>query len=209
MRKITILAEFAFLLLLFLFVGRVASAQNNGSQSCVGNYTFTTFGDLFVPRGQTCQLDQFNTVNGNIRVEKDANLIVCPDNEIHGDIKASKAGSVYVSDLTGGPCSPGKALGITIDGDVQAENTGSVTLAGNPWGGVAIVKGSVKLENVAAVSIQYFSNLSSIWGDVKIEHGGDVVVADNVIGGDLKIKATTGTCLEQNNSVSGKFNSCP
>lgn len=74
-----------------------------------------------MPKGQTYQLDRFNTVNGDIKVEKGASLIVCPDNDIHGD----------------------------------------------------------------------------------------VTVTDNVIGGDLKIKGTNGTCTEQNNSVSGKLNSCP
>ena len=73
---------------------------------------------------------------------------------------------------------------------------------------MAVIKGSVKIEKVEAVVIQYFNNLSSIQGDVKVEHSGDVAVLDNVISGDLKIKGTTGSCIEQDNLVSGKLSSC-
>lgn len=206
----SVLTVLTCLLLLSLFAGNSVLAENGRPQTCVGNYSGASFGDLVVPKGQTCQLDRFNSVNGDIKVEKDASLIVCPDNDIHGDVKAHKANSVYISDLTEGPCGTApKALGITIDGDVKIEGASSVSLIGNPFGGVAVIKGDVKVENAAAVVIQSFNNLSSILGDVKVSRSGDVTVTDNVITGDLKIKATTGVCTEQNNSVSGKLNSCP
>lgn len=215
MKKVYFLSLFlSFLLLISALVSSNVFAddedEDGGATICVSSYSGTTFDNLVVPKGQTCQLDRFNVVNGDVRVEKDANLVICPDNEIHGDVKAHKANSVYISDLTDGPCgSAPKALGVTIDGDVKVEGANSVNLIGNPFGGVAVIKGDVKVENVAAVAIQSFNNLSSILGDVKIERSGDVTVTDNIIGGDLKIKGTNGTCTEQNNSVSGKLNSCP
>lgn len=197
-----------FLLLISFFVNN-AFASNNNTIECIGNYSGSSFYDLVVPKGQTCQLDRFNVVNGSIKVEKNASLTICPDNEIHGDIKAHNADSIYISDLTGGPCSTAKARGITIDGDVKIESANSVSLFGNPYGGIAIIKGSIKVENVALVMIQSFNNFSSIKGDVKVEHSGDVTITENVIGGGLKIKATTRSCIEQKNTVSGKLNSCP
>ncbi len=209
MKKTSVLSILFCLLLISLFASNTALAKNGKPKTCVGNFAGASFGDLVVPEGQTCQLNQFNVVDGSIKVEKDASLIVCPDNEIHGDVKAHQANSVYISDITGGPCSPAKALGITIDGDVKVEGGSSVSLVGNPNGGVAVIKGNVKVENVEAVSIQSFNSLSKINGDVKVEHSGVVTVADNIIGGDLKIKGTVGACIEQNNLVSGKINSCP
>lgn len=182
---------------------------NNGHHTCVGNYSYTAFGDLVVPEGQTCQLDQFNSVNGNIKVGKNATLIVCPDNNISGDIKAEQAESVFVSDLTVPPCAPTKALGINIGGDVKVNGGNSVSLFGNPFGGVAVIEGDVKINNVQSVVVQSFNNLSHINGNVKVGHAGDVTILDNIIGGDLKIKGTSGTCLEAGNSVSGKTDSCP
>lgn len=206
MGKVSLLGIILSLLLVFSAISNAASASTE--EICVGNYSYSTFGDLVVPKGQTCQLDQFNVVNGSIKVEKDANLVVCPDNEIHGNVRSHKANSVYISDLPGGPCSPAKALGVTIDGDVKVAGGGSVNLIGNPYGGIAVIKGDIKVENVATVVIQFFNNLSSIQGDVKIEHSRDLTVTDNVIGGNLKINGTAGNCIEQNNSVSGKVNSC-
>lgn len=185
------------------------STKGGRADVCIGSFAGTSFGNLVVPKDQTCQLNQFNVVNGDVKVEKGASLIVCPDNQIKGSVKAHQPNSVYISDLTGGPCSPAKALGITIDGDVKVEGGNSVSLTGNPWGGIAVIKGSVKIEKVAGVSIQSFNNLSKIVGDVKIEHSSNVTVADNVIGGNLKINGTTGSCTQQNNSVSGKLSSCP
>lgn len=208
MKKFSGLLISFFLMFLFFSNGSPAIAKST-PQICSGNYTYTTFGDLIVPQGQTCQLDQFNVVNGNIKVEKDASLVICPDNQIHGDVKAQKANSVYISDQTGGLCSPAKALGIIIDGDVKMEGGNSFTLFGNPWGGIAVIHGNVKADNVKSVSIQSFNNLSNILGNVNLEHNGDVVVSDNIIGKDLKINSTSISCLEQNNSVSGKTNSCP
>lgn len=198
-----------FSLIVIFFSSTSSAFAKSTPEICSGNYTYTSFGDLVVPQGQTCQLDQFNVVSGSIKVEKDANLIICPDNQIHGDIKAHKANSVYISDQTGGLCSPAKALGVTIDGDVKVAGGNSFTLLGNPWGGVAVIYGNVKAENVKSVSIQSFNNLSSILGNVNLEHNGYVLVADNIIGNDLKINSTTGSCTEQNNSVFGKTNSCP
>ena len=197
-------------LLVSLFVsGKVFADEDGGEAVCIGNYSGTSFGDLVVPEGQTCQLNQFNVVGGDLKVEKGANLIVCPDNHIQGSVKAHQPGSVYISDIAGGLCSPAKALGITIDGDVKVEGGGSVTLLGNPFGGVAVVKGDVKVENAQSVVIQSFANLSSLQGDVKVSHSGDVTVTDNVIGGNLQIKGTSGSCTQQNNSVTGKVDSCP
>ena len=197
-------------LLFFSLLGTTAFAKRGGTEVCVGNYVNTSFGDLVVPKDETCQLDRFNVVSGNIKVEKGASLIVCPDNEIQGSVNAHKPNTVFISDLTVGLCQsqPPKALGITIGGDVKVEGGDSVSLIGNPDGGVAVIQGNVKMENVGAVVIQFFNNLSSIQSDVKIEHSGNVSVLDNVINGDLKIKGTTGSCVEQGNSVSGKLSPC-
>lgn len=193
-----------------VLLSTIGTAEGGGAQTCVGNYAGTVFSeDLVVPEGQTCQLDQFNVVYGSIRVEKGADLIVCPDNAIHGDVKSHGANSVYISDLTGWPCSEAKALGITIDGDVKVEGGGSVSLIGNPYGGVAVIKGNIKVEHVGDVSIQNFHNLSAVEGNVKVERSGTVTVTDNIIGGDLRIKGTEGSCVEQNNLVVGRRNSCP
>lgn len=209
MKKVFISSMLFCLLLLSFSLVNTVFAKNGGADVCVGSYFGASFGDLVVPAGQTCQLNQFNVVNGDVKVEKDANLIVCPDNQIQGSVKAHQPNSVYISDLTGGPCGPIKALGVTIGGDIKVEGGSSVSFVGNPFGGVAVIQGNIKVENVSAVSIQSFNNLSSIHGDIKVEHSGDVTVTDNVIGGDLKIKGTTGLCSEQNNSISGKVDSCP
>ena len=209
MKKTSVLSILIGLLLLFLFASYTVLANNGQPQTCVGNFAGTSFGDLVVPEGQTCQLDRFNVVDGSIKVEKDASLIVCPDNEINGDVKAHQANSVFISDIVGGPCSRPKVRGITIDGDVKVQGGSSVSLIGNPFGGVAVIEGDVKVENVGEVSIQSFNGLSRIEGDVKVEHSGVVTIADNIIDGDLKIKGTAGACIEQNNLVSGKINSCP
>lgn len=209
MKKAYVSSILFCLILVSLFTINIVLAKNGGPQTCVGNFAGTSFGNLIVPEGQTCQLNRFNVVDGSIKLEKGASLIVCPDNEIRGDVKAHQANSVFISDLVGGPCGPIKALGITIGGDVKVEGGSSVSLIGNPDGGVAVIKGTVKVENVESVSIQSFNSLSRIEGDVEVKHGGGVIVADNTIGGDLKIKDTSGVCIEQNNLVSGKINSCP
>lgn len=209
MKKMFVLSAILYLFLFSSLMGNTVFAKKGEPQVCVGNYSGTSFGGLVVPESETCQLDRFNVINGDVKVEKGASLVVCPDNEIHGSVKAHKPNNVYISDLTGGPCGLAKALGVTIDRDVHIEGGTSVSLLGNPYGGVAVIKGNIKVENVGSVLIQHFNNLSSILGDVKVSHSGDVTVTDNVIGGDLKIKGTIGQCAEQNNSVSGKLTSCP
>lgn len=204
-----ILSLFFLLATVFVKTNAFADNDDNNVTVCTGNYSGTIFDGLIVPKGQTCQLDQFNVVNGDIKVEKGASLTVCPDNQIVGSVKAHKSNNVYISDLTGGPCSPAKALGVSIGGDIKVEGGNSVSLIGNPNGGVAVIEGNIKIENVGTVTIQFFNNLSAIKGDVKVNHSGEVTITDNVIGDDLNIKGTTGSCTEQNNSVSGKLDSCP
>ena len=207
MKKVSVLGVLFCLLLLF-FTSSTTFAKSNGSRTCIGNYSYTTFDDLVVPEGQTCMIARFNVVNGNIKVKEGASLIICPDNDIRGNIRANKPDTVFISDQIVGICAPTapppKALGITIGGDVKVEGGNSFTLLGNPLGVVAI-KGNVEIKNMQTVEISQFV----VNGDVKMEHSGTVTVTDNVIGGDLKIKGTTGTCTEQNNTVSGKLNSCP
>ena len=182
-------------------------ADNAKKIVCTGEYSYASLNDLIVPKGQTCTIGRFNVVNGNIEVKEGANLVVCPDNDIHGNIKADRPNSIFISDQLIGPCAPlsppPKALGIIIDGDIKVESGNSFTLIGNPAGVVA-VKGDVKIERTQTVAIMQFT----INGDVNIKHSTDVTVTDNVIGGDLKIKGTSGTCTENNNSVSGKVDSC-
>lgn len=181
---------------------------DDDNRTCVGNYSGTTFEDIVVPKGQTCQLNRFNVVNGDIKVRKNATLIVCPDNIISGDIKAEQAESVFISDLTISPCASAKALGVSIGGDVKVNGGNSVSLFGNP-SGVAVIEGYVEIKNVQSVSVQYFNGSSYINGDVRVKHAGEVNVLENIIGGDLKIKGTSGACLEAGNSVTGKTDSCP
>ena len=200
-----------FVLLTYALVSQyvsVAVAKNNETV-CAGSYSGTAFdGDLVVPKGQTCTIGRFNVVNGDINVREGANLIICPDNDIRGGIKANRPNSVFISDQLIGPCAPlappPKALGITIAGDVRVENGGSFTLLGNPLGIVA-VSGDVEIKKMQTVEILQFT----VNGDVAVKQSKDVTVTGNIIGGDLKIKGTSGTCVEQSNSVTGKVDSCP
>ena len=208
MKKVFVLGVFFCLFLLSLFIKNTVSANSGEPQTCVGNYSYTTLSDLVVPEGQTCMIGRFNVVNGDIKVKAGANLIICPDNDIRGDIKANRPNTVFISDQIIGLCAltapPPKALGITIGGDVKVEGGSNFTLLGNPLGVVAI-KGNVKIKNMQTVAISQFT----INGDTEVKNNTDLTVTGNIIGGDLKIKGTSGTCIEQNNSVSGKLDSCP
>ena len=99
---------------------------------------------------------------------------------------------------------PPKALGITIGGDVKVEGGGNFTLVGNPLGVVAINK-DVEIKNMQTVEILQFT----INGDVAVKHSGDVTVTENIIGGNLKIRSTSGNCIEHSNSVAGNVDTCP
>ena len=86
---------------------------------CSGSHSFSSFNNLIVPEGQTCKLDRFNVVNGDIEVRKGATLIICPDNQILGDVKARNADTVFISDQPIPPCREIKERGVTIGGDVK------------------------------------------------------------------------------------------
>jgi hypothetical protein len=75
--------------------------------------------------------------------------------------------------------------------------------------GVAVVEGDVEVKNMQAVEIRDFNGSSAIRGDVRVRNSGNVIVTDNDIGGDLKIRGTSGTCREAGNSVGGELDSCP
>ena len=181
---------------------------DDAKEACIGSHSFSSFNNLVVPKGQTCMIGRFNVVNGDIKVREGASLIVCPDNDIKGDIKANNPNTVFISDQLIGPCAPTapppKALGITIGGDVKVEGSSSFTLVGNPLGVVAI-NGDVKIKNTQTVEILQFT----VNGNVEVRNSGDVTVTDNTIGGDLKIKGTSGTCIEQGNLVAGTVDTCP
>lgn len=172
---------------------------------CVGSYSGSTFDDLVVPEGRTCQLNQFNVVNGNIKVKKAASLIICPDNSIQGDIRAKKPGTIHISDLPAPPCGPQKALGITIGGDIRVRGGGVFRLLGNP-SGLNLVEGDVVVVETQTIEIV---NHTDLRGDVVVKHNGDVTVTGNTIGGDLRIRGTSGHCVESGNSVAGDVDSCP
>lgn len=209
MRKVSILSILLCLLLLSFFVSNTAFAKKGGPDVCVGNHSYSTFDNIVVPSGNTCKIDRFNVVSGNIKVEEGASLIICPDNEIKGNIKAEDADTVFISDLLFvSPCSPPgppKALGITIGGNVDIKGASSFTLLGNPFG-VTAINGNVNIKQTQNVRIENFTGIA---GNVEVKNNGNVVVTGNTIGGNLKIKGTTGSCIEQNNFVSGKVSSCP
>lgn len=183
--------------------------DGDGAAICVGNHGGSSFKDLVVPKGQTCQLDGFNVVTGDIKVRKGASLVVCPDNDIRGDIKADKPDTILITDQTIPPCGSIKALGITVGGDIKVSDGRLVQLIGNPSGGVAVVEGDVEVKNTQTVDIRDFSNLSEIRGDVTVKDSGDVTVTANIIRGDLTIRGTRGTCVEIGNFVAGDLDSCP
>lgn len=210
MRKMYILGVILCLLLLSFFVSNTAFAKSGGSDVCVGSHSYSTFNNIIVPSGNTCKIDRFNVVSGNIKVEEGASLIICPDNEIGGNIKAHAADTIFISDLLTLLCAPPidappKALGITIGGNVDIKGVGSFTLLGNPLG-VTSINGNVKVKHAQNVRIE---NFDGITGNVEAKNNITVTITGNTIGGSLKISGTTGSCTEQNNFVSGKLNSCP
>lgn len=71
---------------------------------CNDRQTFSAFGNIIVPEGQTCVLDQFNVVKGDIIVKEGATLVVCADNDIAGSIIADGAETVALIDSLGGVC---------------------------------------------------------------------------------------------------------
>jgi hypothetical protein len=77
--------------------------SGDGAALCIGSHSDSSFNDLVVPKGQTCQLNRFNVVDGDIKVRKGASLIVCPDNDIRGDITADKPNTVFITDQMIGP----------------------------------------------------------------------------------------------------------
>lgn len=208
----TILRVPAILLLAAIMLLASASVTlADKSFLCRGSYSSSTFENVVVPKGNTCKLDRFNTVSGNIKVEEGASLIICPDNEIKGNIKAEGADTVFISDLLFvSPCSPPeapKALGITIGGNVDIKGAASFTLLGNP-AGVTTIYGNIKVKNTQNVLIE---NFDGITGNVEAKSNGNVSITGNTIEGNLKIKGTTGSCRgdETNNSVSGNTDACP
>lgn len=83
---------------------------------CSDRQTFSAFNNIVVPEGQTCILDQFNVVRGDIEVKQGATLVVCPDNDIAGSVRADGADTVKLSDILEPPCiSPLSHGGSTAD----------------------------------------------------------------------------------------------
>jgi|TARA_Y100000310_G_scaffold75749_1_gene72128 hypothetical protein len=180
----------------------------SGKFSCTGTHTESSFNSIIVPQGETCTLEKFNEVSGDITVQQGASLIICPDNDIAGNIKAKGADTVFISDQKIPPCAlppPPKALGITIGGSVKVKNANSFSLIGNPAGVTSIGK-DVKVKDTQDVNIIDFDGIA---GNVKAEKNGDVTITGNTIGKNLKIKGTTGSCVDADNSVGGKIKGCP
>lgn len=88
-------------MILALTITPTATAENF---YCSDRQTFSAFNNIIVAEGQTCVLDQFNVVQGDIVVNKGATLIVCADNDIAGSILADGAETVSLIDAVGGPC---------------------------------------------------------------------------------------------------------
>lgn len=180
---------------------------------CSGFNSFATFDNVVVIQGDTCVLSGFNVVQGNIKVEEGANLFICPDNDVAGNIKAPHGGTtVFITDQPGSHsnCGAGpKALGVTIDGNIDINNGNSFTLIGNP-GGVVSVGGNVMVKTTQTVSITSWDGIA---GNVIANGNGDVTIIGNTIVGNLKISGTTGTCDDGTsstpNAVSGNFDGCP
>lgn len=188
----------------------VTQAQE-GTTTCIGSFSNTTFPhNVVVPDWQTCRLERDNVVVHDVRVGTGASLIVCPDNNIGGSIKADEPSAVIVTDQTGiFGCGTVKTLGINIGADVRVKGGGEVRLIGNNSGGIAVITRDVEIKNVQTVEIRDFNNQSLIGRDVDVKNAKDVSVTGNIIRGDLEIRGTTGTCVEQNNAVAGKTDTCP
>ena len=190
--------------------GLLSKVEAKGDEViCNGSHTGSSFGSLLILEDTTCTLERFNVVNGDIKVKEGATLIICPDNDILGNIRANKPNTVFISDQSISPCSPPKSLGITIQGDIEVKNGGTFRLIGNPYSGVAIIEGRVKVKGMQTVEIRDFRTLSKIQGDVRVTNNADVTITGNTIEGKLDIKGTSGSCTESGNTVTGTVNGCP
>jgi len=71
---------------------------------CSERQTFSAFNNIVVPEGETCILDQWNVVQGDIEVKQGATLVICPDNDIIGNVIADGAETVHITDILAAPC---------------------------------------------------------------------------------------------------------
>jgi len=92
---------------------------------CSERQTFSAFNNIVVPEGQTCILDQFNVVHGDIEVKKGATLVVCPDNDVVGNVIADGAETVNITDILTAPCA------WTMDAASTTGAVGTVTWINN------------------------------------------------------------------------------
>ena len=196
---------------------------------CIGLVEGTTFESITVPPDTVCILGQLNLVKGDIVVENNAHLLVCPDNEIGGSVLGLDNPSqiTLANKFQFGCPEYQRERGLEIGGDVIV-NGGSFVLAGDFFSPtVQRVGGNVEITNTINSRISFFNDqgiegnvsiigsdqvvvvLSTIIGNLAVVDSNDIDISVNNIGGDLTISGTTGICLERFNTVSGTLDSCP
>jgi len=97
--------------------------------------------NVVVPAGETCDISMF-TIQGNVRVAKDAVFICSGGSIIEGNLQARGAERVDLGDCT-------------IDGNVSILNSNTVTMESTSIGGKLTLRGnnSISLEDVTVTGL--------------------------------------------------------
>ena len=179
---------------------------------CSDRQTFSAFNNIIVPEGQTCVLDQFNVVQGNIEVRQGASLYVYADNDIAGNVIADGAETVYLADFV-----PPNARTMDDDDDDDArdddddardddddDDDGVVAPPPPPKARGLVILGSVDVQNTNNFSlIGNPEGISIVRGDISILNTETVKIVDiDEINGNLEI-STSASCDISNNVISG------
>ena len=186
---------------------------------CSERQTFSAFNNIIVPEGQTCVLDQFNVVQGDIQVEQGASLYVYADNDIAGSIMADGAETVYLIDYV-----PPYARTMDDDDDDDDDNDDArnddddddarndddddddvviLPPPPTPKARGLVILGSVDIQNTNNFAlIGNPLGITIVQGDVTVQNTQNVEVIDVDRIGNLEI-STSASCDVSNNVVSG------
>lgn len=186
MKKMSIIAALA---LGVSTVGLTAAASNAAfTTTCIGvGGAVTIPGDLVVPAGQSCQLEG-TTVNGNVRVARDADLIVT-DGTFNGRVNVAANGyfdatNTSIADTVVARESFGNMLtGSSVGGAVSAINEGG------EYYGFLIVDGSSLGAQVRATGASLDLQSSTVATNV-VGLGSDYAdLHDTVVEGNVRVES--------------------